>query len=189
MKSLSCVRLLATPWTAAYQAPPSIGFSRKNTGVGCHCLLWIHLATHPQLHLAIPLFPAWLLCWKNLQFSISLFCPLCLVAQSYPILGDPRDCSPPGSSVHGIFQEEYWSGLPFPSPGDLPDPGIKPGSSTLQVDFLLSEQPEKLRLGIYPEPYSSWTYNGNGFCLNYSLMITVFQDFTQSEDQRHLDNC
>ena len=51
-KSLSCVRLFATPWTVAYQAPPSVGFSRQ----------------------------------------------------------------------------EYWSGLPFPSPGDLPDPGIEPGS-------------------------------------------------------------
>ena len=35
--------------------------------------------------------------------------------------------------------QEFWSGLPFPSPGDLPDPGIKPGSPALQVHFLLSE--------------------------------------------------
>ena len=54
VKSLSCVRLFATPWTVAYQVPPSMGFSRQ----------------------------------------------------------------------------EYWSGLPFPSPGDLPDPGIEPGSPT-----------------------------------------------------------
>ena len=39
VKSLSSVRLFATPWTAAYQAPPSMGFSRQSTGVGCHCLL------------------------------------------------------------------------------------------------------------------------------------------------------
>ena len=39
VKSLSHVQLLATPWTAAYQAPPSMGFSRQSTGVGCHCLL------------------------------------------------------------------------------------------------------------------------------------------------------
>ena len=39
VKLLSSVRLLATPWTAAHQAPPSMGFSRKSTGVGCHCLL------------------------------------------------------------------------------------------------------------------------------------------------------
>ena len=55
VKSLSRVRLFATPWTAAYQAPPSVGFSRQ----------------------------------------------------------------------------EYWSGLPFASPGDLPDPGIEPGSPAL----------------------------------------------------------
>ena len=63
VKSLSCVRFFATPWTVAYQASPSIEFSRQ----------------------------------------------------------------------------EYWSGLPFPSPGDLPDPGIKPRSPGLQADALPSE--------------------------------------------------
>ena len=63
VKSLSCVRLFATPWTVAYQAPPSMGFSRQ----------------------------------------------------------------------------ECWSGLPFPSPGDLPDPGIEPGSPALQAHALPSE--------------------------------------------------
>ena len=67
VKSLSCVQLLVTPWTVAYQAPPSIGFSRQ----------------------------------------------------------------------------EYWSGLPFPSPGDLPNPGIKPRSPALQADALLSDPPGK----------------------------------------------
>ena len=52
---------------------------------------------------------------------------------------DCMDCSPPGSFVHGILQPEYWSGLPFPSPGDLPNPGIKPGSPALQADSLLTE--------------------------------------------------
>ena len=66
-KSFSCVCVFATPWTVAYQAPPSMGFSRQ----------------------------------------------------------------------------EYWSGLPFPSPGDLPDPGIKPRSPVLQADALLSEPPGK----------------------------------------------
>jgi hypothetical protein len=63
VSSLSRVRLFVTPWTAAYQAPPSMGFSRQ----------------------------------------------------------------------------EYWSGVPFPSPGDLPDPGIKPGSPALQADALPSK--------------------------------------------------
>ena len=40
-------------------------------------------------------------------------------------------------------RQEYWNGLPFPSPGDLPDPGIEPGSSALQADSLLSEPPGK----------------------------------------------
>ena len=40
-------------------------------------------------------------------------------------------------------RQKCWSGLPFPSPGDLPDPGIKPGSPALQEDFLQSELPGK----------------------------------------------
>ena len=67
VKLLSRVRLFVTPWTVAYQAPLSIGFSRQ----------------------------------------------------------------------------ECWRGLPFPSPGDLPDPGIEPGSPTLQADALPSEPPGK----------------------------------------------
>ena len=67
VKSLSCVRLFATPWTVTYQAPLSMRFSRQ----------------------------------------------------------------------------EYWSGLPFPSPGDLPDPGIEPGSPALESDALTSEPPGK----------------------------------------------
>ena len=39
----------------------------------------------------------------------------------------------------GFSRQEYWSGLPFPSPGDLPNPGIKPGSPALQADSLLYE--------------------------------------------------
>ena len=70
VKSLSRVRLFATPWTVDYQAPPSMGLSRQ----------------------------------------------------------------------------EYWSGLPFPSPGDLPDPGIKPRSPAFQADALTSEPPGKLKL-------------------------------------------
>ena len=54
------------------------------------------------------------------------------VAQSCPIL-----CDPMGSSLHqappsmGFSRQEYWSGLPFPSPGNLPNPGIKPRTPTL----------------------------------------------------------
>ena len=48
--------------------------------------------------------------------------------QSCPILYDPMDCSPPGSSVHVILQARRCNELPFPPPGDLPDPGIEPAS-------------------------------------------------------------
>ena len=49
------------------------------------------------------------------------------------------DCCPPGSSMG--FSRQYWSGLPFPSPGDLPNPGIEPRSPALQADSLLTEPP------------------------------------------------
>ena len=41
----------------------------------------------------------------------------------------------------GFSRQEYWSGVPFPSPGDLPDPGIEPGSPAFQADALTSEPP------------------------------------------------
>ena len=50
--------------------------------------------------------------------------------QPCPTLCDPLDCSLPGSPVHRILQAQYWSGLPRPPPGDLPDPGIEPESPT-----------------------------------------------------------
>ena len=46
----------------------------------------------------------------------------------------------------GFSWQDYWSGLPFPSPGDLPNPGIEPWSPTLQADSLPSEPPGKLAL-------------------------------------------
>ena len=55
-----------------------------------------------------------------------------LVSQTCSTLCDPKDCRP-GSSVHGIFWQEYWKGLPFLSPGDLPNPGVQPGSSCIAL--------------------------------------------------------
>ena len=46
-------------------------------------------------------------------------------------------------------REEYWIGLPCPPPGDLPDPGMQPGSPTLQADSLPSEPPRKPRIQFY----------------------------------------
>ena len=95
----------------------------KNTGVGCHCLLQ---------------------CMKVKSESE--------VAQSCPTLSNPMGCSLPGFSIHRSFQARvlewdaiafskttrYWmtNGLPFPSPGDLSNSGIEPGSPSLQADSL-----------------------------------------------------
>ena len=88
LSRFSHVRLCVTPWTAAYQAPPSLDSSGKNTGVGCHFLLQ---------------------CRKVKSESE--------VAQSCLTLSDPMDCSPPGSSIHGIFQARVleWVAIAFSS--------------------------------------------------------------------------
>ena len=69
----------------------------NNTGVGCHFLLQ---------------------CMKGKSESE--------VTQSFPTLSDPMDCSLPGSSVHGFFRQEYWSGVPLPSPQSPLGEGILP---------------------------------------------------------------
>ena len=86
LSRFSRVQLCATPQTAAHQAPPSLGFSGKNTGVGCHFLLQ---------------------CMKVKSESE--------VSQSCLTLSDPMDCSPPGSSAHGIFQSRVleWVAIAF----------------------------------------------------------------------------
>ena len=56
--------------------------------------------------------------------------------QSCPTLCDTMDCSPPGSSVHGILQPRILEWVACPPPGDLRDPGVKPRSPALQVDSL-----------------------------------------------------
>ena len=66
-----------------------------------------------------------------------------LVAQSRPTLVIPWTVAHQAPLSMGFFGQEYWSGLPFPSPGDLPEPGIEPGSPALQADSLPFEPPGK----------------------------------------------
>ena len=66
-----------------------------------------------------------------------------LVIQLCPTFCSPMDCSLPGSSVHGFSWQEYWSGLPYPPPGDLSDPGIEPTSPALAGRFFTAEAPRK----------------------------------------------
>ena len=64
----------------------------------------------------------------------------CLVAQlCLTLLVTPWTVAHQAPLSMGFPKQEYWSGLPFPSPGDLPDPGIEPRSPALQVDSLLTE--------------------------------------------------
>ena len=58
------------------------------------------------------------------------------------------DCSPPGSSDHGISQARVLDWVPFPSPGDLPDPGIETASPALAGGFLTTEPPGKPKFAI-----------------------------------------
>ena len=62
-----------------------------------------------------------------------------LHAQSCPLFANPWTVAYQALPSMGFSRQEYWSGLPFPSPGDFPNPGIKPGSPALQTDALLSE--------------------------------------------------
>ena len=66
------------------------------------------------------------------------------IVQQCPTLCDPMDSSQPGPPSKGFSRQEYWSGLPFPSPGDLPDPGIESQSPALQADAFSFEPPGKL---------------------------------------------
>ena len=115
MKSLSHVRLFATPWTVFHQAPPSTGFSRQ----------------------------------------------------------------------------EYWSGLPFPSPGNLPDPGIEPRSPALQADALTSEPPGKLNMGdLGSIPRLGQSHEeGKGYPLQYSglenSMDSIVHGIAKSQTRFH----
>ena len=71
-----------------------------------------------------------------------------LVTQSCLTFCGPMDCSPLGSSVHGILQARILESQLFFSPGDLPDPGIELRSPALRTDSLLTEPPGKLYQGI-----------------------------------------
>ena len=84
-----------------------------------------------------------------------------LVVKSHPTLLWPQDCSPPGSSVHGISPTRILKWLPFPIPGDLPDLGVEPTSPAWAVDSLpLShrEAPSSLLYFSFSYPPSTERY-------------------------------
>ena len=69
-------------------------------------------------------------------------------------------------------RQEYWSGLPFSSPGDLPNPGIKPGFRALRADALLCEPPGK-RLSLLPHSYKGpCDHSGPPWIIQDNLLIS-----------------
>ena len=74
---------------------------------------------------------------------LSLCAVLCLVAQSCPTLCNAMDCSPPGSSIHGIFQARISEWVTISFSRDLPNPGIEPRSPAWPTNSLLTEPPGK----------------------------------------------
>ena len=100
---------------------------------------WAILSSGSEIHLKISF------SYANLIIIAVCVCVcVCLsVTQSCPTLWDPMDCSLPGSSVHGIPQARILEWVAIHSPGDLPEPGIKPRSPALQVDSLLTKPPGK----------------------------------------------
>ena len=126
-------------WMVDCQAPLSMGFSRQEYW---SVLPFPSAGDRPDLEIE-PMSLLHLLdwqagfliiqSWRNGSLHIiilTLVLFLCMCAQSCPTLCDLLDCNLPGSSVYGISKQEYWSRLPFPPPGDLPDLGIKPTSLT-----------------------------------------------------------
>ena len=81
---------------------------------------------------------------RNISFLV--FCPLdgSLVTKSCLILATSRTVARQAPLSMGFSRQEYWSGLPLPSPRDLPNPGIEPGSPAMQADPIPSEPPGKL---------------------------------------------
>ena len=90
------------------------------------------------------------------------------------LFATPMDCKLPGSSVHRILQQEYWSGLPFPSPGDLPDPGIKPTSpvSLALADGFFTTEPAG-------KPPVGWIENTQRHTI-YNLTIPMHESEVQT---------
>ena len=99
-----------------------------------------------------------------------------LVTQSCPILCNPMDRIAHQAPLSmELSRQEYWSEYPFPSPGDLPDPGIEPRSSALQADSLLSEPPGMNSVQISPTSDRFVSSISSGFCHK-----TLFSEVTEA---------
>ena len=152
---VSHVRLFATLWTVARQAPLSMGMLQQEL------LEWVAMPSPPPRAFPKPMIepksptlqaeslpsepPGKSLNTFNLYLIYFPYHLLhrgervMLLLFSHSVLShscDPMDYSPQAPLSMGFPRQEYWSGLPFPSSGDIPDPGIKPASPSLQADSL-----------------------------------------------------
>ena len=99
------------------------------------------------------------------------------------------DCQAPLSME--FSRQEYWSGLPFPSPGDLPNPGIKPRSPTLQADSLPSVPPGK-PINAVTYVFTKWQSLGEVLRLSKKIyfqiinyLATLILNFPENESESH----
>ena len=84
---------------------------------------------------------------NKFENKISRLPTCCLVTKLCPTVFNPKDCSPPGSTVHAILQARILQWVAISFSRDLPDPGIESGSLALQADSLRSEPPGKPNKG------------------------------------------
>ena len=111
------------------------------------------------------------------------------VTQSCPTLCRPMDNSLPGSSVCGILQARiYWSGQPFSSPGNLPNPRIKLKSPTLQADSLLSEEGKPKNTGVDSLPLLQRIFptQGQNWSFLHCRQILYYLSYQRSPRGNHL---
>ena len=131
------------------------------------------------------------LCFKGTKNTWALLDAMCmwLVAQKYLSLCDVLDCSPPGSTVHGILQARILESVANPFSRGFPDPGIEPGSPALQADFFffyhLSHQGSPWHLQLWWGPGTSAL--GTLRFLS-SRVCSVHETSLDSKEDSHLRN-
>ena len=131
-------------------SPPGSSITTKSTWIKYNNICTITLYVYAYVYI-VCLYICINICIFTMKWKGKLW-----VSQSCPTPCDPMDCSPPGSSVHGILQARIlkWVAIPF-SRGSF-QPGIEPRSPTLQADSL----PSELYIYIYIYLYNSfWDYS------------------------------
>ena len=134
----SHVQLFGILWSVACQAPLSMGFSSQEYWSGLPCPPPGDLP-HPAIKHTSPLSLALQADSLLLSHQGSSDTHACTCAKLLQVMSDSATLWTVASQAPvpmGFFRQEYWSGLPCPPPGDLPDPGIEPGSRCREILYL-----------------------------------------------------